>query len=401
MLICCAFVGRQRLELGTHGEVTINRQKLVDVKWVKVDRGGDRWRARTTFRKLDGTDITLSGYGRTSKAAEAALQHHIDAQRGQRSGKITGRTLLVDVGAQWLEDIQRPDSGLSARSIDDYRRTYYRYIDVPGSQLRGLALSEADDPPTITAFLRHVADSHGAGAVKQCRVVLGHLFGMAIQARALKSSPMKDVKRVLPAVPKDTPRDTSRAFTREERDAVVTLAYELAIEDGLNPRTTRKRYAVADLVAFLAATGCRINEARELRWEDVSLDSGVVLVKGTKTEKALRQINLAPWALERLQARADRVGTEGLVFASPAHSHNLTPWDQSNSSNALNDLLRAAGHNWATPHSFRHTVVTHLHERNVPLHKIADFVGHEDVQTTARYLGRDLGSDKAGLAALL
>jgi hypothetical protein len=131
------------------------------------------------------------------------------------------------------------------------------------------ALASLGPPLASSAFLRHVADSHGAGAVKQCRVVLGHLFGMAIQARALKSSPMKDVKRVLPAVPKDTPRDTSRAFTRAERDAVVTLAYELASEDGLNPRTARKRYAVADLVAFLAATGCRINEARELRWENV------------------------------------------------------------------------------------------------------------------------------------
>jgi integrase len=79
----------------------------------------------------------------------------------------------------------------------------------------------------------------------------------------------------------------------------------------------------------------------------------------------------------------------------------LTQWDQSNSSNALNDLLTAAGYPWATPHSFRHSVVTHLHEANVPLHRISDFVGHADVQTTARYLGRDFKSDKSGLAALL
>lgn len=91
-------MARQRLELGRHGEITVNRQKLLDGRrWVKVERGGDRWRARTTFRKLDGTDITLSGYGWTSKVAEQALQRHIEAQRVQGSDKITPKTLLVEV----------------------------------------------------------------------------------------------------------------------------------------------------------------------------------------------------------------------------------------------------------------------------------------------------------------
>jgi hypothetical protein len=219
-------MGRKRLELGEHGEITVIRQKLDCKRWMKVDRGGDRWKARTMFRKHDGTDIELTGYAATKAAAEAAVQQKINAQRGQVDEKITGRTLLVDVGAQWLKDIQRPDSGLSARSIDDYSRTFRRYIDAPGSSLRALTIEQADDPQTITRFLRHVADSHGVGAVKQSRVVLTHLFRVAVQARALKSSPMKDVPRVQPAVAKATERDVSRAFTREERDEVVRLPTE-------------------------------------------------------------------------------------------------------------------------------------------------------------------------------
>lgn len=397
-------MARIALGLGEAGEVQFTRQTLVDGKW-KTASGrsrGERVKARAHFHNLDGTYCQLYGFGKTQREAEASLRRKIDErQKFRDADSITGKTKLVDVGARWLEDIQRPDSGLSARSIDDYSRTFARYIDAPGSSLRGLTMEQADDPQRLTAFLRHVADTHGSGAVKQSKVVLTHLFRVAVQARALKTSPMRDVARVKPARPKETDRDTSRAFTREERDEVVGLAYALAGEESLNPRTTRKRYAVADLVAFLAATGCRINEARTLLWDDLDLDSGAVLIRGTKTTAALRTANLAPWALDRLRDRAARVGASGLVFASPAHNHNLTKWDQSNSSNALNDLLRAAGHPWATPHSFRHTVVTHLHERNVPLHKIADFVGHEDVQTTARYLGRDFKSDKSGLAALL
>ena len=94
-------------------------------------------------------------------------------------------------------------------------------------------------------------------------------------------------------------------------------------------------------------------------------------------------------------------GRSGYVFAAPAHEHNDKSWDQSNRSNALNDVLRAAGYRWATPHSFRRTIVTDLHRQGVPLHEVADWAGHGDVVVTSRYLGRSPDSDKSKLAALL
>jgi integrase len=394
-------MARIALAPGEHGEIQISRQSLIDGKWRLVPRGGDRVRARVKYKDHSGTYSEITAFGKTKKEAEAKLARMIEERGSRGADRLTGKTLLVDAGQLWLERIQRPDSGLSARSIDDYTRTFRRYIDAPGSSLRGLTLAEADDPARITAFLRGIADNHGNGALKQCRVVLRHIFQMAVNHRALKTSPMRDVERVRARVPNQTERDTTRAFTRDERDHVVQFAYDFAEADNVNPRTRRKRQAVADLIAFLAATGVRINEARTLRWEDLDLDSGVVLVRGTKTTSALRRISLAPWLADRLRARAERVGTSGLVFAAPAHFHNETLWDQSNSSNALADVLRDAGYPWATPHTFRHTVVTQLHKQGVPLNEIADWVGHRDVVVTSRYLGRDLGSDKSGLAALL
>jgi hypothetical protein len=171
---------------------------------------------------------------------------------GSQADKLIGKTKLVDAGRVWLDQIRRPDSGLGARSIDDYTRTFYRYVDAEGSSLRGLTLTEADDPARITAFLREVADQRGNGAVKQARTVLRHIFDVAVQNRALRTSPMRDVKLVKARVPKQTARDTSRAFTRAERDEVVAYAYLLAENESGNPRTLRKRWAVADLIAFPA-----------------------------------------------------------------------------------------------------------------------------------------------------
>jgi integrase len=396
-------MARPALGLGESGDIQYTRQQLIDGRWKTAANGSaDRWKARVHYRGHDGTYSQLYGFGQTKRAAKEALDRRLGEKKRTRSAEgLTAGTKLLDAGQQWLDRIQRPDARLSARSVDDYSRTWKRYVTGPNSSLRGLTLAEADDVARLTAFLRYVADHHGSGAVKQCRIVLRHVFQMAVNHRALPANPMREVERVAPRTPKPTERDTSRAFTREERDHVVQFAYDLAAEEGLNPRTRRKRYAVADLIAFLAGTGARINEARTLRWEHVDLDSGVVVIPGTKTRAAYRTINLTGWLADRLRDRAERVGTTGYIFAAPAHEHNDKLWDQSNQSKALAKVIKEARYPWATPHSFRRTIVTDLHKQGVPLNEVADWAGHKDVVVTSRYLGRDLGSDKAGLAALL
>ena len=91
----------------------------------------------------------------------------------------------------------------------------------------------------------------------------------------------------------------------------------MAREPGLNPRTRRKRRATADLIAFLAETRARIDEA-QVRWQDISLERGRVYLRGTKSETSDRWLNLPDWLVEQLAARATDVGTEGYVFAAPA-----------------------------------------------------------------------------------
>lgn len=39
-----------------------------------------------------------------------------------------------------------------------------------------------------------------------------------------------------------------------------------------------------------------------------------------------------------------------------------------------------------TPHTFRHTCATHLIEAGMPLRHVQDFLGHQDLESTARYL---------------
>ena len=52
-------------------------------------------------------------------------------------------------------------------------------------------------------------------------------------------------------------RDTTRALTRDERDAVIAYADGLVSQPAIE-RVRRKRQSVADLTAFLAGTGVRV-----------------------------------------------------------------------------------------------------------------------------------------------
>jgi integrase len=309
---------------------------------------------------------------------------------------------LLEAGECWLQQIARPDSGLSARTIADYSWTWQKYVDSTTSSLRGLTLQQANDPQRLRGFLQRVAEAHGSATAKKAKSVLHGVIGYAVDNGVLSSDSTRQVRTVTSTAAKSKLRDHTRAMTRSERDHVIHATLLSASEPGLNPRTRRKRRATADLIAFLAGTGARIDEARRVRWQDVNLERGRVYLRGTKSETSDRWLNLPDWLGEQMEARAADYGAEGYVFAAPAQRDPDRVWDQSNSAGAVRAALDACGLTWAVPHTFRRTVATLLDQANLPIARIADQLGHSDVSMTARvYLGRDLKGDKGDLARIL
>ena len=306
-------------------------------------------------------------------------------------------------GAVWLAQMERTDSGLSRRTVDTYRRAWTRYIDTPGSRIRGLTLVEANHPHRLRLFLQQVADTYGTGAAKTSRSVLSGILWYAVDGGTLATNALRNVRQVRSQTPAPPGRrDTRRAFTRAERDTVLAHADALAADPRPIVRTRRKRQTAADLLAFLAGTGVRIGEALQTGWHHIDLDAGTVDVHGTKSRSARRRLNLPDWLTTRLRARARRIGAVGLVFPSPHTGGAEQPWDQSNCAGTLADILAGCGMGWATPHTFRRTVASLLDHAGIPLSQIADQLGHADpAMTAAIYLGRDWLGDKAALAAHL
>lgn len=396
----------KRLELGEHGEFIVVPQMMdANGKWKTAPkvRSAQRWRARVNFRGHDGVLRSANGFGAKKQNALDSCKTNLDEKLHAGDENLTPRTLLVTAGKAWLELIKRPGSGKSDKTHSDYSNCFDRHIDVEGSTIRGLTLSQANDPQRLGRYLQNVADHRGTGSAKMARSVLSGILGYAVNMGVLPSNAMRQVSAVRSTRPTQSRRDRGRAMSRQERDSVVAYAdAEVTAAVEFNPRTLRKRQTTADFVAFMAATGVRIAEARSLRWKDVNITTKQAHIRGTKSAAADRVVSLPDWLVERLEARMQREGSDGYTFASPGSTGNERPWEQSNNNAAVRGVLDGAGLTWAVPHSFRRTVASLLHEAAVPLVRIADQLGHADPSMTASvYLGRDPGGDKGDLAAHL
>lgn len=415
---------RLRLQPGEHSPIeAVPYRRDTRGQRVRVEnrRQATLWRARCQYRAEDGTRRDVTRWARTQRSAIAAVEEALAEQRSHDTSDDDAMLRLsspfTDAGAAWLEWIKRPDSrpargGLSQQTLRLYRGTYERYINSPGSSLRGRTIAQVNDPQRIILFLQGVADRKGTPTAKTCRSVLSGILNLCLR-RGWRGHVAKAIGTVASAAPVDTDRDRSRAFTRKERDHVLAKAVEKA-NQSTNPRTVRKWQLTADVIGFMAGTGARIGEARVLKWDDVNLTTKRVRIRGTKTTGSDRMNNLPDWLVDRLTRRHQLMSTwdyhQPYVFSMGRPREVKLPdgqltypgpnvaIDPTNLAHWIREVLDDSGFTWAIPH----TAATLLHAAGIPLAAIADQLGHADpTMTMSVYLGRDLDGDKSALAAVL
>jgi integrase len=161
-----------------------------------------------------------------------------------------------------------------------------------------------------------------------------------------------------------------------------------------------------DLAVFLrlaAGTGARRGELCALRWSDIDLDPGTVLIaramvhgsdgmveRSTKTHSA-RRIALdadTVAALSKYRARtAERAGECGVGLPEDARVFSFepnggTPWRPDVVTNRFNKLRRKAGLDSVRLHDLRHYVATRLIAAGVPVRTVSGRLGHANAATT-------------------
>lgn len=387
------------MALGEAGQIEATPQQLVEGKWKRAPnaRSAVRWRARCYVRDWGNVRREICRFGKTKVEATKHAQEAVEALLKGADAAIQPQTLLVDAGTLWLERIRK--STRSERTKFDYAYAYHRYVEK--GTLRGLTLAQVT-PQRVRLWLEGVMETYGVGSAKISRTIVSSILQAAVDDGVLDSNAVRSVRPLTTVENRAKTRDHRRAFTREERDGIVEYAYGLCSVN-TEPRTWRKHRVTADLIALMAGTGMRIEEARSVEWPDVRLDAGRVIVRGTKTESAVRVSGAPEWLCERLRESPGRKYGVGYVVPSPGLvGPPRRKWDQSNSASAVRKVLDDLGFTWAIPHTFRRTVVTLLHHAGMSDGEIADQVGHKDPALTMRvYVGREPVGDRATISGLL
>lgn len=191
------------------------------------------------------------------------------------------------------------------------------------------------------------------------------LCRFAVEAKILPKAPE------LPKLPK-VGRVVIRALTTEEVRAILKAAN----------RTHRTAFMLA------AFAGLRAGEIRGLRWRDIDLKAGTLIVR----ESVCRGIAAAPKSgHERVVPLTDELREE-LRNVRPIDSNALVstnakgkPWTESSLILAFRRTLKRAGlANWRL-HDLRHYFVTALFKSGAPAPAVQALAGHADLSTTQRY----------------
>ena len=115
---------------GEHGEIEATPQvKDADGKWKRAPyaRSAQRWRARCSYRGYDGLIGELSRFGKTKRLAVEALEKAL-GERLNAGVEMTSSTRLTEAGRQWLTQIKRTDSRLSAKTIVAFEGGFFRLV---------------------------------------------------------------------------------------------------------------------------------------------------------------------------------------------------------------------------------------------------------------------------------
>ena len=210
---------------------------------------------------------------------------------------------------------------------------------------------------------RRLKDGRKLNTIVRDLVVVRHLFNYAYNRRQFFGrNPVKDAG--FPQV-------------NDKKERVLT-----AIEqDGLLKNCSPELGAV---IRLALNTGMRRDEVLFLKWEWVNLQEGFITLPHTHSKsKKSRRVPVNPVVRQILMEASMGSGrpVEGTIFRISPTEHGARTWLQ----REFKQACRMAGIDDMRFHDLRHTAATRLVEAGIPLHAVAELLGHSSVRMTERY----------------
>lgn len=362
---------------------TSNRRRGRDEGSVYQRKSDKRWVGSVHVGYSDGKRIRKTVYGKTRAEAAAKLRA---AQTAAAQGTLIHdeRRTVEDYLTWWIDEVV-PGS-VKPTTEDGYRYMVRRYVVPAIGNLKLAKLSPLHVQEMLTAMERR---GLSAATRRQTRAILRRALNHAERfelvhrnAAAQTEAPRGEVHRI------------DDALTRDEARALLDAAHGDPIEP---------------LVVVALTLGLRRGEVLALRWENVDLEAGTLIVAATLTRRtghglvesspktarsrrtlplpqtcirALRDQRRAQAALQ-LSAGPDWQG-DGHVFTTPIG----TPIDPRNLTTEFHRITTKAGLGPRRFHALRHSAATLMLAQGVPLAVISDVLGHASYAITADVYAR-------------
>jgi site-specific recombinase XerD len=269
-------------------------------------------------------------------------------------------TTMLDDYRAWLVG-----QGRRPRGVQSYTGEVRRFLAWLGERPMLSDLTRG----RITRYRDARAAERAAATIHAELCVIRSFCRFLVERELLASDPTSGIAFPTPRPP--APRPVSRELLRTMLEAI-----EVPRLTGEHAHTwARNRLGV---LVFLY-TGMRLSEVAALRWRDVELERGTIVVRDGKNGKS-RAVPIHPRLAVELGAVAGRApdhavipGPGGRAMHPKSVAEICTRW------------LAARGVR-LTPHQLRHTFATEMLRAGAKLPDIQHALGHASLETTQMYL---------------
>ncbi|WP_395690096.1 tyrosine-type recombinase/integrase [Nocardioides sp.] len=341
------------------------------------------------------------GFKTHAEAATARDEARVAARRGESVGGA--RQTLTDYLHHWLDqlDVKPKTKASYAYNVDHYI--------VP--RIGGLMIQDLR-PVTLTRFYSDLratggrdGNELGFGSVQAVHRTLSSALATAARLQLIYTNPAERAQ--LPPRPRATTR-------RERTDEELRVLTPSQLSQFLSSAAGHRLSGLYWLAAY---TGARRGELLHLRWEDIDLERGRIHIYGSRTTAGAHIVEGTPkggrsrtvsidaatvavlrdhrarQAEDRLRAgpawREDGDYVFRTVLGLPIHPD--TP------SRLMRERCEAAAVPRIRFHDLRHTHATILLSAGVPVHEVADRLGHADATITLKVYAKVLRDRANGL----
>jgi integrase len=175
----------------------------------------------------------------------------------------------------------------------------------------------------------------------------------------------------------------------KKRERILTRQEETRLLEACNDR---QRAHLRPILICALDTGMRQGEIFSLRWRDVNLKKGEILVAAFNT-KTMRARNIS------LTIRL-AIELEALAKNAPRRPADRVFGINDNVKRSFDAVRRASGIENLRFHDLRHTAATRLVSAHIPLSEVGRVLGHTQANTTYRYVNANAETAKRAAAAL-